>query len=67
MFPDGNKEVTAVTKRPESAGTHFKNSIISLVDNLATKVRCLVIAVVTGDPQQMYVMMLRCHCRRRIM
>lgn len=38
MFPDGDKHVTEVTKRPESAGTHFKNSIISLVDNLATKV-----------------------------
>lgn len=38
MFPDGDKGVKEVTKRPESAGTHFKNSIISLVDNLATKV-----------------------------
>ena len=38
MFPDGDKGVKEVTKRPESAGTHFKNSIIALVDNLATKV-----------------------------
>lgn len=41
MFPDGDKHVTEVTKRPESAGTHFKNSIIALVDNLATKVLSL--------------------------
>ncbi|XP_067934572.1 unconventional myosin-Id-like [Watersipora subatra] len=45
MFPDGEKHVSEVTKRPESAGTHFKNSIIALVDNLATKtphyVRCI--------------------------
>lgn len=38
MFPDGDKNVKEVTKRPESAGTHFKNSIIALVDNLAVKV-----------------------------
>lgn len=38
MFPDGDKSKTEVTKRPESAGTNFKNSIISLVENLATKV-----------------------------
>ena len=43
MFPDGAKSVSEVTKRPESAGTHFKNSIIALVDNLAAKVSTSII------------------------
>lgn len=45
MFPDGAKELKEVTKRPVSAGTHFKNSIIALVETLSTKaphyVRCI--------------------------
>ena len=38
MWPDGAKSVTSVTKRPVTAGTEFKNSIITLVENLASKV-----------------------------
>jgi len=50
MFPDGDKHVQEVTKRPESAGTHFKNSIISLVDNLATKVSLSIAALFMCRP-----------------
>ena len=38
LWKDGAQSVTAVTKRPMTAGTNFKNSIIALVENLATKV-----------------------------
>ena len=39
MWPEGKKSVTEITKRPTTAGTAFKNSIIALVENLLTKVR----------------------------
>nr|XP_022305174.1 unconventional myosin-Id-like isoform X4 [Crassostrea virginica] len=45
MWPEGAQDITETTKRPITAGTNFKNSIIALVDNLATKephyVRCI--------------------------
>ena len=45
MWPEGAQAVTEVTKRPKSAGTRFKESMISLVANLQTKdpfyVRCI--------------------------
>ena len=39
MWPEGAQSVTNITKRPITAGTAFKNSIIELVKNLATKVK----------------------------
>ncbi|XP_063421774.1 unconventional myosin-Id-like isoform X2 [Mytilus trossulus] len=45
MFPEGKQHITETTKRPITAGTSFKNSIIALVDILACKephyVRCV--------------------------
>lgn len=45
MWIDGAQDVTQVTKRPLTAGTLFKNSMIALVQNLACKepyyVRCI--------------------------
>ena len=45
QWPEGAQAVTEVTKRPKSAGTRFKESMIALVDNLQTKdpfyVRCI--------------------------
>ncbi|PVD30004.1 hypothetical protein C0Q70_09265 [Pomacea canaliculata] len=45
MWPEGKQLVTETTKRPTTAGTDFKNSIIALVENLASKtpfyVRCI--------------------------
>ena len=45
MWPDGSKQVTAVTKRPVTAGYMFKTSMIALVKNLMSKepyyVRCI--------------------------
>uniref|UniRef100_A0A3Q2DY34 Myosin IG n=1 Tax=Cyprinodon variegatus TaxID=28743 RepID=A0A3Q2DY34_CYPVA len=45
MWPDGQLSITEVTKRPLTAGTLFKNSIVALVDKLACKepyyVRCI--------------------------
>ncbi|XP_052797829.1 unconventional myosin-Id-like [Mya arenaria] len=45
MWPEGKVSITETTRRPQTAGTSFKNSIISLVDRLATKephyVRCI--------------------------
>uniref|UniRef100_A0AAY4DSL0 Myosin IG n=1 Tax=Denticeps clupeoides TaxID=299321 RepID=A0AAY4DSL0_9TELE len=45
MWPDGQLSITEVTKRPLTAATLFKNSIIALVENLACKepyyVRCI--------------------------
>ena len=38
LWLDGAISITAVTKRPITAGTGFKNSIISLVENLGSKV-----------------------------
>ncbi|XP_003465851.1 unconventional myosin-Ig isoform X1 [Cavia porcellus] len=45
MWPDGQQDITEVTKRPLTAGTIFKNSMVALVENLASKepfyVRCI--------------------------
>ncbi|KAK7909301.1 hypothetical protein WMY93_013985 [Mugilogobius chulae] len=45
MWPDGQMSITEVTKRPQTAATLFKNSIVALVDKLACKepyyVRCI--------------------------
>ncbi|KAL2080472.1 hypothetical protein ACEWY4_024265 [Coilia grayii] len=45
MWPDGQLSITEVTKRPLTAATLFKNSIIALVGKLACKepyyVRCI--------------------------
>ncbi|NXP07428.1 MYO1G protein, partial [Thinocorus orbignyianus] len=45
MWPDGEQSITEVTKRPLTTGTLFKNSIVALVENLASKepyyVRCI--------------------------
>uniref|UniRef100_A0A8C1KQU9 Unconventional myosin-Id n=1 Tax=Cyprinus carpio TaxID=7962 RepID=A0A8C1KQU9_CYPCA len=45
MWPEGKLSITEVTKRPLTAATLFKNSMISLVENLARKepyyVRCI--------------------------
>ncbi|KAK1334719.1 hypothetical protein QTO34_004285 [Cnephaeus nilssonii] len=36
MWPEGQQDITEVTKRPLTAGTLFKNSMVALVDNLAS-------------------------------
>ncbi|KAM9647794.1 unconventional myosin-Ig isoform 6-T6 [Morphnus guianensis] len=45
MWPDGEQSITEVTKRPLTTGTLFKNSMVALVENLASKepyyVRCI--------------------------
>ncbi|KAG8510574.1 Unconventional myosin-Ig [Galemys pyrenaicus] len=45
MWPDGQQDITEVTKRPLTAGTLFKNSMVALVENLAVKepfyIRCI--------------------------
>ncbi|NXB78380.1 MYO1D protein, partial [Donacobius atricapilla] len=45
MWPEGKLSITEVTKRPLTAATLFKNSMIALVDNLTLKepyyVRCI--------------------------
>ncbi|KAG1662253.1 Myosin-IA [Nymphon striatum] len=45
MWPEGAQHVTKVTKRPLTAGTLFKNSMIALISNLMSKepyyVRCI--------------------------
>ncbi|XP_015278854.1 PREDICTED: unconventional myosin-Id-like [Gekko japonicus] len=45
MWPEGKLSITEVTKRPLTAATLFKNSMIALVDNLGSKepfyVRCI--------------------------
>ncbi|XP_038581115.1 unconventional myosin-Ig [Micropterus salmoides] len=45
MWPDGQLSITEVTKRPMTAASLFKNSIVALVDKLACKepyyVRCI--------------------------
>lgn len=38
MWPDGQQDITEVTKRPLTTGTLFKNSMVALVENLASKV-----------------------------
>ncbi|CAH2281760.1 unconventional myosin-Ig-like [Pelobates cultripes] len=42
MWPDGQLSISEVTKRPLTAATLFKNSMIALVENLACKVSALV-------------------------
>ncbi|KAB7502891.1 Myosin-IA [Armadillidium nasatum] len=45
MWPEGAQHITMTTKRPQTAGTLFKNSMIALTKNLASKepyyVRCI--------------------------
>ncbi|XP_037090493.1 unconventional myosin ID-like [Pollicipes pollicipes] len=45
MWPEGAQHISKTTKRPLTAGTLFKNSMISLITNLASKqphyVRCI--------------------------
>ncbi|KAM9308098.1 unconventional myosin-Ig-like [Gastrophryne carolinensis] len=45
MWPDGQTSISEVTKRPLTAATLFKNSMVALVENLACKepyyVRCI--------------------------
>lgn len=44
MWADGAKSITAVTKRPVTAGMDFKTSIIALVEkNLSLKVCFLIL------------------------
>ncbi|KAB0357203.1 hypothetical protein FD754_001359, partial [Muntiacus muntjak] len=43
MWPEGKLSITEVTKRPLTAATLFKNSMIALVDNLASKVITLIL------------------------
>lgn len=39
MWPEGEKSITTVTRRPLTAGTIFRNSMISLSNLLSSKVR----------------------------
>ena len=39
IWPEGARDVAKVTKRPPTAATNFRNSIITLVDKLQSKVR----------------------------
>ena len=39
MWPEGEKSITSVTRRPLTAGTLFRNSMISLSNLLSSKVR----------------------------
>jgi len=45
MWQDGSQDITKTTKRPLTAGTIFKNSMIALIQTLASKepyyVRCI--------------------------
>nr|XP_045596095.1 unconventional myosin ID-like [Procambarus clarkii] len=45
MWPEGAQDITMTTKRPQTAGTLFKNSMVALVKNLASKepyyIRCI--------------------------
>lgn len=38
MWPDGEKSVTSVTRRPLTAGTIFRSSMINLSNLLSSKV-----------------------------
>ena len=38
MWPEGAQELSAITKRPLTVATRFKNSMIGLVNNLSAKV-----------------------------
>ena len=50
MWPEGKISVTEVTKRPATAGTIFKNSMIALTQNLASKVsENKVVSILTND------------------
>ncbi len=39
MWPEGGKSITSVTRRPLTAGTIFRNSMISLSNLLSSKVK----------------------------
>lgn len=45
MWPEGAQDITATTKRPLTAGTLFRNSMVALIKNLTSKepfyVRCI--------------------------
>ncbi|NP_001166048.1 myosin 1A isoform X1 [Nasonia vitripennis] len=45
MWPEGAQDITKTTKRPQTAGTLFKTSMIALIKNLTSKepfyVRCI--------------------------
>ncbi|KAJ8680107.1 hypothetical protein QAD02_015894 [Eretmocerus hayati] len=45
MWPEGARDITMTTKRPLTAGTLFKNSMVALIKNLTSKepfyVRCI--------------------------
>lgn len=38
MWPEGAQSLTEITKRPQTVGTRFKNSMIELVQHLSNKV-----------------------------
>lgn len=65
MWPEGKLSITEVTKRPLTAGTLFKNSMISLVENLASKVGSYLATGVTapGVPPPMPLLTPWCRCR----
>jgi myosin-1 len=42
MWPEGEKSITSVTRRPLTAGTIFRNSMISLSNLLSSKVKNLI-------------------------
>ena len=39
QWPEGGQDILKVTQRPHTTATIFKNSMVSLVDNLMKKVR----------------------------
>ena len=43
MWPDGEKSITTVTRRPLTAGTIFRQSMISLSMLLSSKVKIILI------------------------
>ncbi|NWY27486.1 MYO1D protein, partial [Pheucticus melanocephalus] len=49
MWPEGKLSITEVTKRPLTAATLFKNSMIALVDNLTLKVKIPVSKLTPGE------------------
>lgn len=54
MWPEGKLSITEVTKRPLTAATLFKNSMIALVDNLTLKVKIPVSKLtLTSDEKSM--------------
>ena len=38
QWPEGGQDILKVTKRPQTTATIFKNSMVSLTDNLMKKV-----------------------------